>query len=138
MSTAERKPTDKQVYGKLGEDATADYYVSLGYTVVARNLHVSRNELDLIVENETHLVFVEVKARHQAYGAESRFGRPASAVTRDKRMRTVCAAKGYLREHPTYKQPRIDIVEVYLRRNHDGSHSVERLVPFHNAFGAKG
>ena len=138
MSTAERNPTDKQVYGKFGEDAAAAYYVSLGYTVVARNLHVSRNELDLIVENETHLVFVEVKARHQAYGAESRFGRPASAVTRDKRMRTVSAAKGYLREHHTYKQPRIDIVEVYLRKNADGSHTVERVVPFHNAFGAKG
>jgi putative endonuclease len=138
MSTVERKPTDKQIYGKLGEDAAAAYYVSLGYTVVARNLHVGRNELDLIVENETHLVFVEVKSRHQAYGTESRFGRPASAVTRDKRMRIVSAAKGHLREHRIYKQPRIDIVEVYLRRNDDGSHAVERILPFHNAFGAKG
>ncbi len=138
MSTAEKKPTDRQIYGKLGEDAAAAYYVSHGYTVVARNLHVAHNELDLIVENETHLVFVEVKSRHQAYGEESRFGRPASAVTRDKRMRTVNAAKGYLREHHTYKQPRIDIVEVYLRRNADGTHAVEQVVPFHNAFGAKG
>ena len=138
MITPERKPTDKQIYGKLGEDAAAAYYVSLGYTVVARNLHVSRNELDLIVENETHLVFVEVKSRHQTYGVESRFGRPASAVTRDKRMRTVSAAKGYLRKHPTYKQQRIDVIEVYLHRNPDGTHAVERVVPFHNAFGAKG
>ena len=138
MSTAKRRPTDKQIYGRLGEDAAAAYYVSQGYTVVARNLHVARNELDLIVENETHLVFVEVKSRHQAYGEESRFGRPASAVTRDKRLRTVSAAKGYLREHRTYKQSRIDVVEVYLRRNGDGSHAVERVVPFHNAFGAKG
>jgi len=138
VSTAKRKPTDKQIYGKLGEDAAADYYISQGYTVVARNLRVARNELDLIAENETHLVFVEVKSRHQAYGEESRFGRPASAVTRDKRMRTVNAAKGYLREHPTNKWTRIDVVEVYLHRNADGSHAVERVVPFHNAFGAKG
>ena len=138
MSTTERKPTDKQIYGKLGEDAAAAYYSSHGYTVVARNLHVSRNELDLIVENETHIVFVEVKARHQIYGASSRFGRPASAITRDKRLRTVSAAKGYLREHPSYKQKRIDVIEVYLRRNSDGSHAVDRVVPFHNAFGAKG
>jgi putative endonuclease len=138
MSAADRKPTDKQIYGKLGEDAATAYYESQGYAVIARNLHVARNELDLIVENETHLVFVEVKSRHQAYGAESRFGRPASAVTRGKRLRTVNAAKGYLREHPTYKQQRIDVIEVYLRRNPDGTHAVERVVPFHNAFGAKG
>ena len=138
MSTVEHKPTDKQVYGKLGEDAAAAYYESQGYTVVERNLHVARNELDLIVENETHLAFVEVKSRHQTYGVESRFGRPASAVTRDKRLRTVSAAKSYLRAHPTYKQPRMDIVEVYLHRNADGTHTVERVVPFFNAFGAKG
>lgn len=128
---------DKLLIGRLGEDAAARRYESEGYHVVARNVHMSHNELDLIVEDETHLVFVEVKTRHGAYGARSRYGRPADAVDKSKRARTVLAAEAYLRAHPTEKQPRIDVVEVYLRRLSDGTDIVHRVMVFRNAFGAR-
>ena len=93
--------TERQALGRMGEDAAARLYTDAGYRVIERNRHESHNEIDLILENATSLVFVEVKTRTQSPGTRPRFGRPASAVDAGKRKRTVLAAEAYLREHPT-------------------------------------
>ncbi len=135
------KKTARQISGRLGEDAVARRYTDSGYTVIGRNVRLSRNEIDLILQNETHIVFVEVKTRHAAPGVHSRYGRPADAVDKGKRTRTVAAAEAYLRqhrdgfEHPL--QPRIDVAEVYLTRNADGTNAVAEIKIFRNAFGAR-
>lgn len=133
--TPDKKP-DRQLIGRMGEDAAISKYAEMGYTLVARNLHMSHNELDLVLRNETSLVFVEVKARHAVLGVRNGYGRPAAAVNKAKRARTVEAAKAYLRAHPTELHPRIDVVEVYLSRRADGSDTVTDVVIFRNAFGA--
>lgn len=133
-------PTNKPVnltVGALGEQATADWYVSHGYTVLARNVHESHKEIDLIVCDAECLVFVEVKARTQRAGAPNRYGRPGDAVDSDKRRRTVLAAQAYLREHPTSLQPRIDVAEVYLTKKPDGTREVADVLVFRNAVKAK-
>ncbi len=129
--------TSRQLSGRIGEDAVARYYEDQGFAIIARNVHESHNEIDLIVSDATHLVFVEVKTRHGAYGACSRYGRPAAAVDKAKRSRTVEAAQSYLRKHPTELQPRIDVVEVYLTRRVDGYEEVGHVVQIRNAFGAR-
>jgi putative endonuclease len=129
--------TARQRLGRLGEDAVVRRYTELGFTVEARNLHVSHNEIDLVLKNDTHLIFVEVKTRHAVPGVRSRFGRPADAVNKAKRARTVDAAKAYLREHPTNLQPRIDVAEVYVSRREDGTDEVTEVLIFRNAFGAR-
>ncbi len=132
--------TSRQLSGRLGEDAVARHYESEGYTVVARNVHMSHNEIDLIMKNDTSLVFIEVKTRHGVYGARSRYGRPAAAVDPAKRARTVAAAQAFLRAHkddlPVPLQPRIDVAEVYLTRR-DGGDEVNHIEVFRNAFGAR-
>ena len=134
MSTTE-KP-DTLTVGRLGEDAAAAYYEKQGYRIVGRNLRFSHRELDLVMENDTSLVFIEVKTRKQTYGEPSPFGRPAMAVGRDKKRNTVLAAEAYLRAHPTKKQPRIDVVEVYI--SYRGKHPVvEEVICIRNAFGAR-
>lgn len=128
--------TEKQRIGRIGEDAAADYYTAAGYEILARNAHEAHNEIDLIVRDDKCVVFVEVKTRTQRAHSSSRFGRPADAVDSGKRKRTVLAAESYLRAHPdeiTGRQPRIDIIEVYLAP--DGR--VESILPFRNAFGAR-
>ena len=109
--------TTRQRIGRIGEDAVAVKYAAIGFSVVARNVRVGKNEIDLILRSETHLVFVEVKTRHATPGAPSRYGRPAAAIDKSKRERMRKAAEDYLREHPTELQPRIDVAEVYLRKN---------------------
>lgn len=129
--------TDRQRLGRFGEDAVTSRYAEMGFSVVARNLHFAHNEIDLILQNDTHLVFVEVKTRHAVQGVRSRYGRPASAVNRGKRTRTVEAAKAYLREYPTTLQPRIDVAEVYVSRRADGTDEITSIQLFPNAFGAR-
>ncbi len=136
--------TVHQISGHLGEEAVARRYASEGYTVVGRNVHMSHNELDLILQNETHIVFVEVKTRHGNPRVRSRYGRPADAVDRGKRARTVAAAEAYLRlhraelsEHDPPLQPRIDIAEVYLLKRESGPDEVVEIKIFRNAFGAR-
>ena len=89
MSNPMDTKTHRQRIGRIGEDAVTLRYAEMGFTVVARNLHVSHNEIDLIMENETHLAFVEVKTRHATPHAPSRYGRPAAAI--DLVRRTECS-----------------------------------------------
>ena len=104
--------------GDLGEKLAAKYLKKQGYRVLGRNLHFGKNELDLVVKNREVIAFVEVKARSYDTLEEAQEHRPALAVNREKRERTLQAAREYLRAHPVHLCPRMDVVEVYLDRNH--------------------
>ena len=58
-----RKPFQKY------ESLAAQYFESLGFTVLERNWRTGHKEVDLVVRRENLLVFVEVKsARNVAFG----------------------------------------------------------------------
>ena len=137
MSNSLETKTHRQRIGRIGEDAVAKRYAEMGFSVVARNLHLSHNEIDLILQSETHLVFVEVKTRHTAPSAPSRFGRPAAAIGKEKRSRMRKAAEDYLREHPTRLQPRIDVAEVYMTQHPDGTETVTEIKLFPAAYAGR-
>ena len=137
MSNPLETKTRRQRIGRIGEDAVAKRYAEMGFSVVARNLHLSHNEIDLILHNETHLVFVEVKTRHTAPSTPTRFGRPAAAINKEKRARMRKAAEDYLREHPTHLQPRIDVAEVYMTKLPDGTDTVTDILIFPAAYAGR-
>ena len=60
----------------------ADWYVSHGYVVLARNWRCAEGELDVIARAGPTLVVCEVKTR-----SSGRFGAPVEAVTRQKQLR---------------------------------------------------
>ena len=129
--------TTRQRIGRIGEDAVAVKYAAMGFSVVARNVRIGKNEIDLILRSETHLVFVEVKTRHATPGAPSRYGRPAAAIDKSKRERMRKAAEDYLREHPTELQPRIDVAEVYLRKNPTAEDEIIEIKLFPAAYAGR-
>ena len=137
MSNSLETKTHRQRIGRIGEDAVTKRYAEMGFSVVARNLHLSHNEIDLILQNETHLVFVEVKTRHTDPKTPSRFGRPAAAINKEKRARMRKAAEDYLREHPTHLQPRIDVAEVYMTKLPDGTDTVTDILIFPAAYAGR-
>ena len=106
----------RQDVGKRGEKIAARYLKKKGYRVVGKNLHFGKNELDLVVKSKDFLAFVEVKTRSYEQKEDAEQHRPALAVDQEKRVRTVQAAKAYLRAHPTSLCPRLDVIEVYLDR----------------------
>ena len=101
--------------GKAGEDFACRYLASKGYTILCRNYRSGHLETDIICENDTHILFVEVKSRMDT-GVSSRYGRPGTACHSAKRQNLRWCAEAYLRANQTNKKPRIDVIEVYLRR----------------------
>ena len=106
--------------GRFGEDVAINFLKKNRYKIIARNLHISHNEIDAIatLKKQKIIVFVEIKARSVEKDLYSPFGTPASAVTKEKQQRTLSAARGFLKEHVKFYdfQPRFDVVEVYLSK----------------------
>lgn len=95
--------------GRWGERRAELFLKKSGYRILGRRVRVGRHdEIDLIAQRNDTLIFVEVKTR----GAET-FGRPASAVDREKRRKLSRAAVSFLqikKMRPPYI--RFDVVEV--------------------------
>lgn len=118
--------------GKIGEDIACEFYEANGYTVKERNYRAGHNEIDIIAENDSSLVFAEVKTRTNTPTA-LKYGSPRTAVTAGKQSHLLDAAKCYLRTLKRGKQPRMDVVEVYL--DEDGK--FVKLHYLRNAFGER-
>jgi putative endonuclease len=122
--------------GRLGENEAVRLLKKKKYKILERNIHLSHNEIDVIAyaKKDKIIAFVEVKARSVDADLYSPFGTPASAVTKEKQMRTVAAAKSYLRIKPKYfdAQPRFDVIEIYLAKN---DMSILKANHIENAFG---
>jgi putative endonuclease len=94
--------------GRIGEAQAEKFLKKAGLKIIARNVRVGYDELDLIAKQDDTLIFVEVKTR-----AGEDFGRPAAAVNRAKRKKLSRAAMHFLKKNklrPPYI--RFDVVEV--------------------------
>ncbi len=104
--------------GDLGERRAARYLFFRGYRIIERNWFYGKKELDLVARRGKTLVFCEVKTRTQDPDVPSRYGPPVYAVDRSKRYRILTAARAYLRFHGQGLYGRMDVIEVYLSREH--------------------
>lgn len=100
--------TAAQTTGRMGEAYAARCLERAGYRILAQNYHSRFGEIDIIAESGPYIVFVEVKTR--AVGC---FGAPAEAVHAVKQRRLLQTAECYLLQHPSGRQPRFDVFEVY-------------------------
>ena len=106
--------------GDLGERVAVKLLKKKKYKILERNLHEGKCELDIIAANREFLVFAEVKTRSvESLGDIQFMHRAADAVDKDKRSRTILAARRYLSKNPTDKQPRFDVIEVYLQKGNE-------------------
>ncbi len=115
MMMQESKNT-KQI-GDFGERMAVRYLRLHGYTVKERNWRSGHMEIDIIAANLSTIAFVEVKARTYTKETLDIAPPPGSAVKNEKQRLTRRAAKDYLWQHPTKKQPRMDVIEVWLMRD---------------------
>lgn len=82
------------VEGSGGEHIAEEYLLAHGAQILEKNYHAADAEIDLIVQMDDRIVFVEVKAR---FG--NRYGTPGEAITPAKAAKIRKAALIYLREH---------------------------------------
>ena len=96
--------------GRRGEEIAASYLTEKGYKILERNWSCVSGELDIIVEQNDTLVFVEVRTRRG-----NRFGTAEESITPAKQVRLVELAQTYLQESATVPRSwRIDVVAVQL------------------------
>jgi putative endonuclease len=93
--------------GEKGEALAAEFLVRNGYKELAKNYRHRRNEIDLIVEKDGVLVFVEVKLRKN-----NAFGFPESFVDEAKISRLKICAEQYLVEKNWNGPIRFDILSI--------------------------
>ncbi len=103
----------KRLYlGKRGEDIAAEYLLSKGFHLVARNFRQKSGEIDIICKDGDTYVFVEVKTRQSR-----EFGHPIEAVTRRKQLQICRTALIYLSSNELLDAPvRFDVIGVVCDR----------------------
>lgn len=122
----------KNKLGERGEKYARRWLFFHGYKIIGKNVEMRRGELDIIATRGEYIVFAEVKTRTDDENLAI-YGRPARAVNREKKLHIVAAVKEYLYRYPSDKQPRIDIIEVYIDPRKPRKH---RIVQIKAAFGA--
>jgi putative endonuclease len=111
----------KDVLGKSGEQAAAEYLESRGLRILDRNWRCAVGEIDIVAVDRHTLVIIEVKAR-----TGTRYGSPLEAVGRAKRARLRRLAVQWLNAHGVrFDQVRIDVVGLVY--DGTGGFAVEHL-----------
>lgn len=121
LDTLRRPRTAKQVEGAAAEQAALHYLQQQGLSLVESNFRCKGGEIDLIMQDGSNLVFVEVRKR-----ADTRYGGAAASVTSRKQARLIIAAQTFLQRYKHPPSCRFDILAM------DGS----RTTWLKNAFDA--
>lgn len=95
--------------GRQGESMAVAYLQDLGYNVLQQNYRYKRAEIDIIAQQGSSLVFVEVKTR-----GSNVYGYPEEAVNYRKEALLLTAATAYIEEHNWQFDVRFDIISVTL------------------------
>jgi len=107
--------------GQHGEELASRHLQKLGYRILCRNFRRRQGEIDIVAEENSTLVFVEVKTRSGAA-----YGDPLEAVTPRKQGQIARAAMLYQAEHDCHERSaRFDVVGVIIQE--DGTCSLQLI-----------
>lgn len=95
----------KQLLGKSAENRAEKMLVAAGLTILQRNYRCRYGEIDLIAQDGSTLVFVEVRSR-----SRGDYGNAAESITPAKQRRVIAAARHYLATLPRLPACRFDAV----------------------------
>lgn len=98
--------------GRRGEDIALEYLLQRGYVLRERNWRSSHKEIDLIMESENYLHFVEVKSLTTASGFF-----PGDNVTKQKQRNLICAARNYIVKKRIEKEAQFDIISITFTKD---------------------
>lgn len=109
--------------GKRGEEIAYKYLKGRGLALRERNSRCGHLEVDLIMEDERFIRFIEVRSRE--YPAEAE---PFETIDKQKQNRIISAAGGYVKRNGISKEVVFDVVSVLFLP------SGERIEYFPEAF----
>ena len=95
----------QRLIGKKAEDVACSFLQQNGLTLIQRNYQCRFGEIDLVMQDDDTLVFVEVR-----YRTSSNFGSGIESVDANKRRKLVFAANHYLQNFGCDQPTRFDVV----------------------------
>lgn len=100
--------TYRKTLGRWGEKQAASYLAEKGYVILDSNARTAYGEIDLIANQDSVTVFVEVKTR-----SSTSFGLPEESITPRKQAHILAAAQAYLQDHPELDADwRVDVISI--------------------------
>lgn len=87
------KPSTKQ-QGDFYENVAKQYLLNQGLSLLCANYSCKLGEIDLIMQDNEFLVFIEVKYRKSIY-----FGEPQAMVSQNKQKKISKTAQIYMQSH---------------------------------------
>ena len=80
--------------GKMAEQRACDFLNQQGLTTITRNFRCRYGEIDLIMQDQDTMIFVEVRYRHS-----QSFGGAIHSISRQKQQRLITTAHHFLEHH---------------------------------------
>lgn len=101
-----------QKIGVRGEALAMEYLNSLGYTLIEKNWRTGRSEIDIIVQRNNELHFIEVKA-----STSDRFGHPEERISAAKLKALAKASEKFIELNPAFKEVIFDVLAITMLKN---------------------
>jgi putative endonuclease len=117
----------RQAFGELGERIAERWLRRQGWRVVQRRFRSGHRDIDLVVERNGLIAFVEVKARRG-----NRFGDPVEAVNWKKQRELGRSARVWIDRHGRAPEAyRFDVIGVLVAGARVRVRHVENAFPLH-------
>ena len=103
--------------GEKGEYLARLYLEQKGFLFIRANFATKDGEIDLIMQENDEIVFLEVKTRTEE--SAKKFGRGADRIDRKKQENIMKSSRVFLRQEPALTKgltPRFDAVELYMKK----------------------
>lgn len=94
--------------GKIGEQLAVDFLIENGYTILERNWHFQKAEIDILANKNNILAVVEVKTR-----SSLDFGLPQDFVKPKKIQLLLKAVNSYINDREIDFEVRFDIIAIH-------------------------
>jgi putative endonuclease len=101
--------TDKQEKGNKAEEMAARMLEKKGYEILDRNYTHGKGEIDIIVQKDDWLIFVEVRAR-----SNTDYGFPEETISKSKANLIMKTAENYIFDNDWRGKIRFDIVAILV------------------------
>ena len=101
--------------GKVGENLALTFLKNKGYSLISRNYYTRWGEIELIVEKDTKISFIEVKTRISTIQ-----GKPYESVDQRKLFKLTRPIKHFLLQD-RYKNRKLSLDVISIELNRDQS-----------------
>jgi putative endonuclease len=119
----------RQAFGELGERIAERWLRGRGWRVMQRRFRSGHRDIDLVVERDGLVAFVEVKARRG-----DRFGDPVEAVNWRKQKELGRSARVWIDRHGRALEAyRFDVIGVLVAGPRVRIRHVENAFPLHHS-----